>query len=301
MRSEALLEETRRALAQEPKELPAVWLYDSRGSELYEQVTRLPEYYLPGREAEILRKWAPEVADRVRATTLIELGAGAARNIRLLLDAFTGLERFVPFDVSDEAVAANARAVAAAYPGLTVEPVTADFEQGLDSLPWDGSPLVAMLGSTIGNLSPVRRARLLGEIRGAFLVGLDLVKDPARLEAAYNDAGGATERFVRNALTAMNRELGADFDQSRFDYEATWNSEREWMDIGFRARGSFAVQVPALELDLRFTRDEYLRAEVSAKFRRERIAEEAAAAGLRLEAWWTDAARDYAVALLSPA
>jgi L-histidine N-alpha-methyltransferase len=290
----ALYEATRRGLQAEPKRLPTVWLYDERGSRLYEEITRLPEYYLPRREREILRARAAEIAARTRPRTLVELGAGAATNTRLLLDALD-VERYVPVDVSEEALRASAAQVAAAYPRISVEPLVGDFERDLDALP--GSPrLVALLGSTIGNLYPEQRARLLTSLgeQDAFLVGLDLVKDVVRLEAAYDNR--VTEAFERNALTAANRELGARFDQRRFAYEARWDPQREWMDIGFRAREAHTVSIPRLELEVAFEEGEPLRVEISAKFRRERFALEA---GLRLDAWWTDRAGDFAVALLT--
>jgi L-histidine Nalpha-methyltransferase len=296
----ALREETARGLGNEPKELPAVWLYDERGSELYDEITLLDEYYLPRREAELLRMHASEIASRAQPRTLVELGAGSARNVRLLLDAITGLERFVPLDANEGVARANAEAVAAAYPGVRVQPVTGDFERDLGLIPAGARTLVALLGSTIGNLVPERRSRLLAGVRCPLLLGLDLVKDPARMEAAYNDPSGVTERFVRNALTAVNRELAADFDQSRFDYEAVWDPGREWMDIGFRARDRHTVRVGALDLHVVFEQGEFLRAEISAKFRRDSFEREAVEAGLRVDGWWSDAARDYALALLSP-
>jgi L-histidine N-alpha-methyltransferase len=290
----ALYEATRRGLQAEPKQLPTVWLYDEGGSRLYEQITRLPEYYLPRREREILRKRAAEIAARTQPRTLVELGAGAAQRTRLLLDALD-VERFVPVDVSEEVLRASAEAIAAAYPRISVEPLVGDFERDLDELP-GSRRLVALLGSTIGNLYPEQRTRLLASLgeEDAFLVGLDLVKDVARLEAAYDNR--VTEEFERNALTAANRELDADFDQSRFAYQARWDPEREWMDIGFRAREAHTVSIPRLELEVAFEEVEPLRVEISAKFRRERFAREA---GLRLDAWWTDGAGDFAVALLT--
>jgi L-histidine Nalpha-methyltransferase len=290
----ALYEATRRGLQAEPKQLPTVWLYDERGSELYEEITRLPEYYLPQREREILRARAAEIAARTQPRTLVELGAGAAKNTRLLLDALD-VERFVPVDVSEEALRVSAEAIAAAYPGISVEPLVGDFERDLAELP-GSRRLIALLGSTLGNLYPEQRARLLASLgeEDAFLVGLDLVKDVARLEAAYDNP--ITEEFERNALTAANRELDATFDQRRFAYEARWDPEHEWMDIGFRAREAHMVSIPRLELDVLFEEGEPLRVEISAKFRRERFALEA---GLRLDAWWTDRAGDFAVALLT--
>jgi L-histidine N-alpha-methyltransferase len=304
----ALHEKTFRTLQAEVKELPAVWLYDERGSLLYDEITRLPEYYLPRREREILRTRAAAIARRTRARTLVELGAGAAKNTRLLLDALETagtLERFVPLDVSDETLRATAQAIAAAYPRVSVHAVVADFERDLGALPGSGQRLLAFLGSTIGNLYPEQRARFLATLGAALapddtlLLGMDLVKDVARLEAAYNDSRGVTEAFVRNALTAVSRELGATFEQRRFVYEARWDPEHEWMDIGLRAREAHTVSIPGLELEVAFGVGEPLRVEISSKFGREQFELEAARAGLRVESWWTDRADDFAVALAS--
>jgi L-histidine N-alpha-methyltransferase len=303
----SLYDATLRGLAAEVKELPAVWLYDGQGSRLYEEITRLPEYYLPGREAEILRDRAALIAKRTQPRALVELGAGTAKNSRLLLDALQAggtLERFVPLDVSEQTLRASAQAIAAAYPRVFVHAIVGDFERHLGALPRDGRRLIAFLGSTIGNLYPDQRGRFMGTIAStlgrdeAFLVGLDLVKDVARLESAYNDSRGVTETFVRNVLTGLNRELGATFDQQRFVYEARWDPEHEWMDIGLRARQAHTVSIPRLELDLAFEEGEPLRVEISSKFRRERFELETARAGLRLDSWWTDAAGDFAVALV---
>jgi L-histidine N-alpha-methyltransferase len=302
-RRSALLEATAAGLQAETKELPAVWLYDERGSRLYNEITELPDYYLPRREAEILRVQAAEIAERTRAETLIELGGGGARNTRYLLDALPTLRRFVAFDVSEQMLGPSTEAIADEYPRISVEALIGDFERDLDALPTGERRLIALLGSTIGNLFPARRARLLQAAAGAlgehdaFLVGIDLVKDAARLEAAYNDATGVTEAFVRNALTAVNRELGATFDQARFAYDAHWNSQHEWMDIGLRAHEAHNVSVPVLELELSFDEGERLRVEISSKFRRQGFEREALSSGLRLEAWWTDRAGDFAVAL----
>jgi L-histidine Nalpha-methyltransferase len=303
----ALYEATLRSLQAEPKELPAVWLYDERGSRLYEEITRLPEYYLPRREGEILRARVATIAGRTQATTLVELGAGNAKNTRLLLDALENagtLERFVPLDVSEQTLRESAEEIAAAYPGISVEAIVGDFERDLDLLPEGGRRLIAFLGSTIGNLYPEQRASLLTVVADtlvpgdAVLIGVDLVKDVARLEAAYNDPQGVTEAFVRNALTAVNRELDATFAQRRFLYQARWDPEHEWMDIGFRAQEAHAVSIRRLGIELTFERDEPLRVEISSKFRRERFELEAARARLRVESWWTDRADDFAVALL---
>jgi L-histidine Nalpha-methyltransferase len=303
----SLYDATLRGLAAEVKELPAVWLYDEQGSRLYEEITRLPEYYLPRREAETLRDRAALIAKRTQARTLVELGAGTARNSRLLLDALQAgdtLERFVPLDVSEQILRASAQAIAAAYPRVFVHAIIGDFERHLGALPRDGRRLIAFLGSTIGNLYPDQRGRFMGTIASmlgldeAFLVGLDLVKDVARLESAYNDSRGVTETFVRNVLTGLNRELGATFDQQRFVYGARWDPEHEWMDIGLRALQAHTVSIPRLELDLAFEEGEPLRVEISSKFRREQFEKEAARARLRVESWWTDPAGDFALALV---
>ena len=305
----ALYEETSRSLQTEVKGLPAVWLYDERGSRLYEEITRLPEYYLPRREGEILRARAAAIARRTQARTLVELGAGNAKNIRLLLDCLDTagtLERFVPLDVSEQTLRASARAIAAAYPGVLVNAIVGDFERDLRVLPGGGPRLIAFLGSTIGNLYPDARGRFLANLADvldpddALLLGVDLVKNVARLEAAYNDSEGMTEAFVRNALTAVNRELDAEFDQQRFDYEARWDPEQEWMEIGLRARQAHTVSIHGLELDVSFEAGEPLRVEISSKFRREQFELEVGQAGLRVEWWWTDRAGDFAVALTLP-
>jgi L-histidine N-alpha-methyltransferase len=295
-----LHEATARGLQAEAKELPSVWLYDERGSELYAEITWLPDYYLPRREAEILEARAPEIAELTRAETLVELGGGGAKNTRLLLDALETLERFVPFDVSEQML----RSSTSDYPGIAVQPIVGDFERDLDALPGGERRLIALLGSTIGNLAPARRARLLETVArmleedDALLLGLDLVKEVARLEAAYNDVAGVTEAFVRNALDAVNAELGATFDQRRFAYDAHWDPEHEWMDIALRAREAHTVAIGGLDLEVGFERGEPLRVEISAKFRRERFEEETGREGFRLESWWTDRAGDFAVALL---
>ena len=304
-----LYDATVNGLQANPKELPTLWLYDERGSKLYDEITCLPEYYLPRREREILSKQATAIASRMQARTLIELGAGSAATTRVLLDALKAgetLERFVPLDVSEEALQRSAHAIALAYPRIVVEPRVADFERDLAELP-DGRPrLVALLGSTIGNLPPGRRSLFLRTLAAglvkddAFLVGVDLVKDVARLQAAYNDPMGVTEAFIRNALATVNRELDATFEQRRFAYEARWDPAHEWMDIGFRARNAHTVSIRALELDVSFDEGESLRVEVSSKFRHERFEHELDVAGLVVDSWWSDEAHDFAVVLASP-
>ena len=295
----AQFEATVEGLTARPRHLPTAWLYDEHGSRLYEAVTRLPEYYLPRREAEILQARSPAIAPR----TLIELGSGAATNTRRLLDALPSLEELVLFDVSASILTASAATIARAYPALSVRALVGDFERDLGVLPRGERRLIAFLSSTIGNLTPEQRSRFLTALSAslgnsdAFLVGLDLVKDVHRLEAAYNDEGGTTEAFVRNSMTAVNAVLGGTFDQARFSYEARWDVRHEWMEIGLRAREAHVVYIRGLGLEVAFKADELLRVEISAKFRRQVFEGELDRAGLGLESWWTDAAGDYAVAL----
>jgi len=289
-----------------PRELPAVWLYDERGSLLFDEITRLPEYYPTGAEREILATRAAEIAELTKGRTLVELGAGTSEKTLLLLDALSAagtLERFVPLDVSEEILRASAEAIAARYPAMGVHGIVGDFERDLAALPAGERRVIAFLGSTIGNLYPERRATLFRAIAAAmapgdsFLLGVDLVKDPSVIERAYNDSRGITEQFVRNGLTNANRELQADFEQDRFAFEATWDEAREWMDIGFRTVEAHTVRVAKLEVEFALAEGERLRVEVSSKFRRDGIESELADAGLRTTAWWTDEASRFALLL----
>lgn len=305
-RQAVLREATLSGLRETPKQIPAIWLYDQRGSLLFDEITRLPEYYLTRTERMILDERAAEIASLTRAETVVELGAGTSEKTRLLLDPLVGegtLERFVPLDVSEEMLVSSAHAIAAAYPVLEVHAVVGDFERHLSAVPRCGRRLFAFLGSTIGGFEPDARARFLRTVSESLdeddglLLGLDLVKDPARLESAYSDEAGASERFQRNGLAHLDRELGSDFARRSFDYRPRWDPEHEWMDIGFDSMGTQVVPVPKLDLELAFTDGERLRTSVSSKFRQERFEAELADAGLRLSHWWTDAASDFALML----
>jgi len=305
-RRSALHDATFWGLRSRPKQVPPIWLYDEAGSLLFDEITRLPEYYPTRREREILDARADEIAATTRAQTLVELGAGTSEKTRLLLDALSAegsLTRFVPLDVSEEVLVASAYDVAAEYPSIEVHAVVGDFERHLTTVPDDDRRVVAFLGSTIGNLPPDARARFLraaaASLGGddALLLGLDLAKDPVRIEAAYNDAAGVSERFQRNALVHLDRELDSDFTSARFDYSARWDPVEQWVDIGFLSAAEQVVRVPALDVDVSFAIGEHLRMEVSTKFRREAFERELAAAGLSLRRWWTDDAGDFALAL----
>ncbi len=309
-RRAALDKATHRGLIDTPKQIPPIWLYDERGSLLFDEITRLPEYYLTRRERTILAERAHEIASRTRADTLVELGSGTSEKTRLLLDALVAggtLIRHVALDVSEEVLVAGAQAIADEYPGLEVHAVVGDFERHLSALPGGGRRLFAFLGSTIGGFELDARSRFLRAVsdslgpEDALLLGLDLAKDPVRIESAYSDSAGLSERFQRNGLAHLDRELGSDFSTSRFDYRPSWNPERERVDIGFRSVGAQIVQVPELGVEVAFADGELLRTGVSSKFRRERFESELADARLDLAHWWTDADGDFANALAVPA
>ncbi|WBB90129.1 L-histidine N(alpha)-methyltransferase [Verrucosispora sp. WMMC514] len=293
--SRSLRQDVRLGLTATEKWLPPKWFYDSRGSELFDEITRLPEYYPTRVERAVLAEQAVQIAELTGAKTLIELGSGSSEKTRLLLDAFTqrgGLGTFVPLDVSVSALAGSAAALTADYPGLRVRGIVGDFTRHLDHLPTGGRRLVVFLGGTIGNLLPVERAEFVAAMRAALepgdwlLVGTDLVKDPAVIVPAYDDAAGVTAEFNRNVLRVLNRELDADFDPAAFAHVALWNPEQEWIEMRLRAERSMRVRV--LDLDVHFAAGEDLRTEVSAKFRPEGIAGELAAVGFRTERFWTD-------------
>jgi L-histidine N-alpha-methyltransferase len=246
------------------------------------------------------------VAELTKADTLVELGSGTSEKTRLLLDALRDagtLERFVPFDVSEQTLRDAAEAVAREYEGVRVHAVVGDFEHHLDELPGGGTRLVAFLGSTIGNFAPEPRARFLSGLAktlapgDALLLGTDLVKDVDRLLAAYDDSAGVTAAFNRNVLAVLDRELDADFDPEQFEHVARWDPDAEWIEMRLRSRRAQTAHVEALGLEVTFARGEDLRTEISAKFRRARVEQELAAAGFHLTEWWTDPRDDFALSL----
>ena len=298
--------DVRAGLGAQPKWLPPKWLYDREGCALFERITDVAEYYPSRRERSILAAHAADIARRSGADTLVELGSGSCDKTRLLLDALadTGrLRRFVPFEINLATLTAGAVRVADAYPGVEVHAVAGDFERHLGELPTCGRRLVAFLGGTIGNLLPGPRAAFLATLAsgltagGTLLLGTDLVKEPDRLVAAYDDAAGVTAAFNRNLLRRLNRELDADFDLDRFLHVARWDDTEEWVEMRLRACGQQSVPIAALDMTVEFADGEDLRTEVSAKFRRHGVVDELAAAGLETIGWWTDDHGDYAVSL----
>jgi L-histidine N-alpha-methyltransferase len=294
------------------KELAPKHFYDARGSELFEQICELPEYYPTRTELAILRDRAADIVDTTSAGELVELGAGASDKARLLLDAMQDagrLRRYVPLDVSQSVVEAAARTLIDDYPELKVHGVVADFERHLEHVPpRDGAPrLVALLGGTIGNFPPGTRRAVLGKIgtllgpEDRLLLGTDLVKDPHRIEAAYNDSAGVTAEFNRNLLHVLNRELAADFAPEGFAHVAFYDRRNEWMEMRLRATRACSVLVGDLDLRVEFAAGEELRTEISAKFTRERVESDLEAAGLELEHWYTDVDDQFGVSLARPA
>ncbi|MGW2509159.1 L-histidine N(alpha)-methyltransferase [Streptomyces scopuliridis] len=299
----ALRADVLQGLTRTPKVLPPKWFYDSRGSELFEEITRLPEYYPTRAEREILLARAPEIAAATEARTLVELGSGSSEKTRHLLDALTGLHSYVPVDVSESALTGAAESLLAEHPGLHVHALIADFTQGLALPGTPGPRLVAFLGGTIGNLLPAERASFLASVRGllapgdALLLGTDLVKDESVLVRAYDDTAGVTAAFNKNVLLVINRELGADFDPRDFDHVALWDAEHEWIEMRLRARRDLTAKVPELDLVVHFAAGEEVRTEVSAKFRQDRVRTELAGAGMELTHWWTDEEGRFALSL----
>ncbi|MFJ6700190.1 L-histidine N(alpha)-methyltransferase [Streptomyces sp. NPDC091272] len=293
-------------LGRDTKSLPPKWFYDARGSELFEEITRLPEYYPTRAEREILLARAGEIAAASRAGTLVELGSGSSEKTRILLDALPDLHSYVPVDVSESALQLAAEGLLAERPALSVHALIADFTRGLALPGTPGPRLVAFLGGTLGNLLPDERAVFLKSVRSmlspgdALLLGTDLVKDEDTLVAAYDDAAGVTAAFNKNVLAVVNRELDADFDPDDFTHVAHWNVEREWIEMRLRARSALTVKVRELDLAVSFAAGEELRTEVSAKFRKEGIRSELAAADLELGHWWTDEAGRFALSLSTP-
>jgi L-histidine N-alpha-methyltransferase len=299
----ALRADVQQGLTRTPKTLPPKWFYDAHGSELFEQITELPEYYPTRAEREILVGRAGDIEAATGARTLVELGSGSSEKTRYLIDALTGLHMYVPVDVSESALRQAGHALIEERPSLNVHALIADFTGALTLPETPGPRLLAFLGGTIGNLLPAERATFLAGIRSllspgdALLLGTDLVKDEKVLVRAYDDAAGVTAAFNKNVLTVVNRELGADFDPGTFDHVALWDAGNEWIEMRLRSRTEQTVKIPALDLAVDFAAGEELRTEVSAKFRKEGVRGELSEAGLELAHWWTDREGRFALSL----
>jgi L-histidine N-alpha-methyltransferase len=292
------------------KELPPKHFYDAVGAELFDRICDQPEYYPTRTERAILEARAGELVARTQATELVELGSGTAAKTRILLRAMADagtLRRYVPIDVTEGMVRAVAEQLVREHPELVVHGLVGDFERHLLHVPApEGPRIVAFLGGTLGNFTPGSRRRFLRQLAAGLrpqdhlLLGTDLVKDPAVIEAAYDDAAGVTAAFNRNVLAVVNRELGADFDLEAFEHVAFYDREREWIEMRLRASRRMSVRVAALGLDVSFAPREELRTEISAKFTRERLQADLAAAGLELAGLLTDPGELFALSLARP-
>jgi L-histidine N-alpha-methyltransferase len=293
--TEMMADDVREGLTRDLKELSPKYFYDARGSELFDRITTLPEYYPTRAEREILNRRAPEIVEG--ATELVELGSGVASKTRALLYAMAGtgsLDRYVPFDVDGNVVEQCSDELTELYPGLTVQGVVGDFQRHLTRIPDGDRRLFAFLGGTIGNLYPDERERFLGELRelmgpsDRLLIGTDLVKDRGVIEAAYNDSQGVTAEFNRNVLRVLNRELDADFDLEAFEHVAFFDEASSWIEMRLRANGAQTVTIDGADLVVEFADGEEVRTEISAKFTRAAVERELDDAGLRLDAFHTD-------------
>jgi L-histidine N-alpha-methyltransferase len=304
--SAALRADVREGLTRTPKTLPPKWFYDARGSTLFEEITALDEYYPTRAEREILKDRSADIAAATRARTLVELGSGSSDKTRHLLDELDELDTYIPVDVSESALTQAGESLLARHQDLRVHALVADFTEGLALPDSPGPRLVAFLGGTLGNLLPQERFRFLSAVRAmlgpkdALLLGTDLVKDESVLVRAYDDAAGVTAAFNKNVLAVVNRELAADFRPESFAHVALWDADHEWIEMRLRSLAEQTVKIRALGLAVDFAAGEDLRTEVSAKFRRDGLGAELAAAGLACTHWWTDRAGRFALSLSVP-
>jgi len=303
--AQRLERDARAGLTASPKSLPPKYFYDARGSELFEEITRLPEYYLTRVETGILERVADEIVALAQPHEIVEIGAGYSRKTQLLLDALGkhGGRRFVPIDVSSAGLRAAGLRLATRYPWLEFQGIVGDFEHHLDQIPRKGARLVCFLGSTIGNLEAEERRTFLAAVRSMlagkdrFLLGVDLVKSEQRLHAAYNDSRGLTAEFNKNVLHVLNRELQGNLDPAAFAHRAFYDPLRARVEMRLVALRSVEARLARLDLDVAFEAGEELHTEISCKFRRETVAEGFRSAGLVLERWFTDPDGDFGLAL----
>jgi L-histidine Nalpha-methyltransferase len=306
---ESIADDVRDGLTRDFKELSPKYFYDERGSELFDRITELPEYYPTRCERMILNRRAPEIVAITGARELVELGSGSASKTRALLYAMAGagtLERYVPVDCSPSVVERCCTELAELYPGLAVHGVIGDFERHLEHIPDGEDRIVAFLGGTIGNFFPHQRASFLAELRtlvgdsGWLLLGTDLLKDIDVLEAAYNDTEGVTAEFNRNILRVINDELDADFDPDAFEHVAVFEPGQSWIEMRLRAIAEQRVRVAGVGLDVTFAAGEEMRTEISTKFTLDALGRELGAADLQIEAFFTDPSGLFGLTLASP-
>jgi L-histidine Nalpha-methyltransferase len=298
--------DVRAGLTKPFKELSPRYFYDERGSELFERITELPEYYPTRCERAILELHSAEIVAAAQPRALIELGSGSAAKTRVLLDAMRDagcLEAYAPVDISEEITRETADAIAAEYEGIEVLGHVCDFELDLERVPVEGPRVLAFLGGTMGNFQPAQRASFLRRVANLldpddrFLLGTDLVKDRATLEAAYDDSQGVTAAFNKNVLAVLNERLSANFDLDAFEHVARWDDDNLWMDIRLRSLQHQVIDIESLDLQVAFAAGEEMRTEISTKFMRPGLEGIYAEAGLELTDWWTDPEGFYALSL----
>jgi L-histidine N-alpha-methyltransferase len=301
-----LAEDVREGLSAERKTLPPKYFYDQRGSDLFEQITRLPEYYQTRTESRLLTVIADQLVQQTAPRSLVEIGSGSSSKTRIILDALRragSLDTYVPVDVSRSMLEETARALEAEYQGLRVDGLVHDFEAHLDVLPGQGPHLLAFLGSTIGNLEAEASHRFLLNVAEVleeedhFLLGTDLVKDPAMLEAAYDDAQGVTALFNKNVLSVLNRQLGADFDLDRFAHRSVYNESESRIEMYLVSDCRQEVEVATLGLTVPFEDGEAMLTEISCKYTEAGVRRMLADAGLELVRWDTDPEQLFALSL----
>jgi L-histidine N-alpha-methyltransferase len=301
-----LIDDVRRGLTRSPKQLPPRWFYDERGSELFDQITRLPEYYQTRTEMAILEAHAADIVRATRSASIVELGAGSCTKSRVLIRAAKGmgtLWTFVPFDISESVIRDAASQLVEEFSDLTIYCVAGEFDKHLAEIPRFGSQMIVFLGSTIGNFAPADTATFLGAVRGLmqtgdhFLLGVDLVKDERELIAAYDDAGGVTAQFNLNVLARINRELSANFNLDAFQHVALWNAEHSRIEMHLRSLRDQTVDIPGAELSPHFEEGEMLRTEICTKYTRIGVERMLMAAELEPAGWYEDLDRRFAVTL----
>jgi dimethylhistidine N-methyltransferase len=309
---EEFLTEVIAGLCAEQKHLPCRFFYDDRGSRLFEEICRQPEYYPTDCERHILRERSGDIVADLRSdSALVELGSGSADKTRLLIESFLerfGRFRYVPIDISEGALRDSAAVLLDAYPRLEVHALVADYSSGLRHIQraMTAPGLIAWLGSSVGNFDRSEAAGFLRDIRDGmklndrFLMGVDLIKERSVLEAAYNDAAGVTARFNKNILRRINRELGGYFDLDQFEHRAIWNEDESRIEMHLVSRRRQTVHIDAADLSVTFKRDETIHTENSHKYAPDQVEALAEVADLRLLQQWTDPEAFFSVNVLAP-
>lgn len=301
-----LIDGVREGFARVPKTLSPRWFYDDRGSELFDDITRLPEYYQARTEMAILQRSARDLMETVRPASIVELGAGSCTKSRVLIRAAKGmgsLWTFVPFDISEVTLRRSATELVDEFDDLSIYCVTGEFDHHLAQIPRFGRQLIVFLGSTIGNFDEADARVFLAEVRRLmhpgdhFLIGVDFVKDTRELTAAYNDAQGVTAAFNMNILTRLNRELDANFDLESFRHVAVWNEEMSRVEMYLRSIREQHVSLPRAELSATLAEGELIRTEICTKYTRAQVETTLADVGMSAVAWYTDPADRFGLLL----